>query len=151
MSLTQAAGLPVTIERDGKTYIFPKLKRGQIANLIDGWVTEDRIAITSILTDSGADAAIKVEKLTDLFERSRSLGFLYRQLFDRRRVDQILSVSIERVEQHLRLYDVDSIPFDDDERQDIAASVCGINWKDYLKRLHESVQEGGESKKDVGQ
>lgn len=131
-SFMAAADAPVCRTVNGQTYSFPLLKRKQLGELLAKWRAEDRVALLVRMDEVKADPKDRLDRLSDFDHISRTIVYLYRQIFQFGRAEQVLAMSQPDVT-------VDNLPFTPDEIVDIALSLAGYD------RLNVGKDESAES------
>lgn len=136
-SFTAAADAPICRTVKGQTYSFPVLKRRQLGELLAKWAAEDRAALLVRMNEVKADSKDRLDRLSDFDHTSKMIVYLYRNIFQFGRAEEILSASNPSVV-------IDDLPFTPDEIVDIALSVAGYD------RLEVGEEEAKDDSKKKG-
>jgi len=141
VSITKVSGAPVVRVVDSERYVFPMLKRRDVAALIAKWAAEDRAVLVKTLEDAGADSAVKLDRLREFDLESGTIQYGYRALFKVDRTFETVLTSLRVANPTASEDTLDCLPFSPDELWAIAAELWGLRTKS-------SGEGGGEKKAD---
>ncbi len=131
---------PLKIIRDGVEYVLPILTRKQVFALLDKWASEDRAALLAILKEAGASDSVKVDRMTELLDKTRLLSYAYRCLYDRGRADEAIMTSMRT---HIPTIGEDAferLGLAHEELLEVGARVMGLDAS-LMRRTGESGNE----------
>lgn len=123
MGLQEQAAVPVQVGE----YEVPILKRRQLAALLTRWSDEDRAALLKLLKDAEASEDTRVEKLTELHNRTRLLTYPYRCVSELGRAQEAILMAIKAVEPGTAEDYVDSLGLRELAARDLAAKLMGLD------------------------
>lgn len=125
--MARTVGAPVVRTVDGTRYVFPALKRRHIGRLLAVWAEEDRSRLMKILDDAKATSEERVARLEKHDQSARLISFGYRSLFEFERVGEVLLTSKRIEEPDTDDAWIDSIPFTQDQMNEIACELWGFD------------------------